>query len=235
MVLRLDRILTGAGVKDVFDFNGKIKESYLNTIDSYYDKLNKGNHKELLFYKSNPQTETVDSISHLIRRFERESNIKLDVVVLDYADLLKGAIGGDNEAQNGELLFQKLSKMANERDVLLITGTQLNRQAKFADVKTLAYIEGSKRKENTIAFGVTLNASPEEKKEGFLRIYLDKVRNSYGYPDDFIYLKYNLKNMKLNPENDVEKAQHLSLIDSSGSQQSMSLRDKVKKIIPNRV
>ena len=119
---------------------------------------------------------------------------------------------------------------------MIWTASQLNRQAQFADVKTLENIEGSKRKMNTIALGLTINASEEERKEGYMRLYLDKVRNTFGYNDRFLYLKYNLKNMKLREETDLELADHKTLVEQylQGNKANNARRFSVMKKKPGQ-
>lgn len=217
-VLRFDRILTNTSIKDVFDNEGKIKDSYLTRISNYYHAVNAGNnHGEIYFEKSTPLTLNVDDIRQMINTVEREKQTKIEVIILDYADLLKKQSYSDNEAQSGELLFQDLVKLAQETNTLIFTATQLNRGSGLADVKTMDNIEGSYRKKNTIAFGATLNATHEERQKGYIRLYLDKVRNNYGFDDDFLYLKYDKKSMRLHAESPQEQAEHKSLVEQAGN------------------
>lgn len=217
-VLRFDRILTNTSIKDVFDDEGKIKDSYLTRISNYYHAVNAGtNHGEIYFEKSTPLTLNVDDIRQMINTVEREKQTKIEVIILDYADLLKKQSYSDNEAQSGELLFQDLVKLAQETNTLIFTATQLNRGSGLADVKTMDNIEGSYRKKNTIAFGATLNATHEERQKGYIRLYLDKVRNNYGFDDDFLYLKYDKKSMRLHAESPQEQAEHKSLVEQAGN------------------
>lgn len=217
-VLRFDRILTNTSIKDVFDDEGKIKDSYLTRISNYYHAVNAGNnHGEIYFEKSTPLTLNVDDIRQMINTVEREKQTKIEVIILDYADLLKKQSYSDNEAQSGELLFQDLVKLAQETNTLIFTATQLNRGSGLADIKTMDNIEGSYRKKNTIAFGATLNATHEERQKGYIRLYLDKVRNNYGFDDDFLYLKYDKKSMRLHAESPQEQAEHKSLVEQAGN------------------
>lgn len=217
-VLRFDRILTNTSIKDVFDDEGKVKNSYLTRISNYYHAVNAGNnHGEIYFEKSTPLTLNVDDIRQMINTVEREKQTKIEVIILDYADLLKKQAYSDNEAQSGELLFQDLVKLAQETNTLIFTATQLNRGSGLADVKTMDNIEGSYRKKNTIAFGATINATHEERQKGYIRLYLDKVRNNYGFDDDFLYLKYDKKSMRLHAESPQEQAEHKSLAEQAGN------------------
>ena len=137
---------------------------------------------------------------------------------MDYADLLKKSSSSvANEAQIGEILYQDLSKLAHELDLVLITGTQLNRSSGDQDVKNMGSIEGSYRKINIVSLALTVNSNKQEFEKGYMRFYIDKARSRFGYPDNFIYLKYNLKNMLLVEETPQELSEHRSLAGSDSS------------------
>lgn len=210
-LLRFDRLLTDSSAKDVFDDHGKIRQSYLDKLKNYYSQDHDGGN--IYFVKSTPRTMTVDDIGQLITREEREHNCKIDVVILDYADLLSKQGLPDSEAQAGDILFQNLVKVAQEKEVIIFTATQLNRGSFQTETLTMSNIEGSYRKKNTIAFGATLNSKGEERNQGRIRWYLDKIRNNYAKDNDqFLYLKYDLKTMKLLPESPSEVEEHKNLV-----------------------
>lgn len=226
-VLRFDRVITNSSLEDVFNPNGTIKQDYVTRVAHYYDKVNQNNnHGEIYFEKSTPLTMNVDDIRQMISTVEREKQTKVNVIILDYADLLKKNQYSDNEAQAGELLFQDLVKLAQETNTLIFTGTQLNRGSGLADVKTMDNIEGSYRKKNTIAFGATLNATPEERKKGYIRLYLDKVRNNFGFDDDFLYLRYDKKSMRIHAESPEEQEDHKATINA---QDNVKTKNKIDK------
>ena len=214
-VLRFDQILTNTDIKEVFNPDGSIRQDYLSRISNYYRAIQSGNdHGNIYFEKSTPLTLNVDDIRQMVNTVEREKQTKIEVIILDYADLLKKRSYSDNEAQAGELLFQDLVKLAQETNTLIFTATQLNRGSGLDDVKTMDNIEGSYRKKNTIAFGATLNSSPAERKKGYIRLYLDKVRNNYGFDDNFLYLRYDKRSMRLHAESPQEQADHKTTIES---------------------
>jgi len=134
----------------------------------------------------------------------------------------------DNEAVQGEELFQNLSKLAQEENVILITGTQLNRSAGSQEVMTLESIEGSYRKINTTAFAGTLNGTKEERDGGFMRIYLDKIRNRF-VSDDYMLFKFDKGTMLLTDETDAEKVEHMSLINQDASNMKAQRRAEYAK------
>ena len=235
-VLRFDRIITNTGIKEAFNPDGTIQDSYIQRVRHYYEAVNKNdNHGEIYFEKSTPLTLNVDDIRQMVNTVEREKQTKIEVIILDYADLLKKSDYSDSEAQAGELLFQDLVKLAQETGTLIFTATQLNRTNGIADVKTMDNIEGSYRKKNTIAFGATLNSNQEERKKGYIRLYLDKVRNNFGFDDDFLYLRYDKKSMRLHAETPSEQEEHKSLVDANHTEgkPKISKNDSLENVINN--
>lgn len=226
-VLRFDRVITNSGIKEAFNPDGTIRDSYIQRVKHYYEAVNQNdNHGQIFFEKSTPLTMNVDDIRQMISTVEREKQTKVNVIILDYADLLKKNQYSDNEAQAGELLFQDLVKLAQETNTLIFTATQLNRTNGIADVKTMDNIEGSYRKKNTIAFGATLNATPEERKKGYIRLYLDKVRNNFGFDDDFLYLRYDKKSMRIHAESPEEQEDHKATINAQANVKTQNKIDK---------
>lgn len=227
-VLRFDRVMTNASVDEVFyRETGEIKPEFISRMKNFYGAVNAGgDHGQIYFEKSTPLTLSVDDLRQMVNSIEREKGTKIEVIILDYADLLKKQAYSDSEAQAGELLFQDLVKLAQETNTLIFTATQLNRGSGLAEVKTMDNIEGSYRKKNTIAFGATINATPEERKKGYVRLYLDKVRNNYGFDDNFLYLQYDKRSMRIHAENQSTQADHKATIESSNPQPA---RAKINK------
>lgn len=211
--LRLDRMVLNSGIEDTFDLDGGVKSSFINKVTAIYPKVNPSSHGALRIIKTTPNSLDVDGLRQLIVSYTRKDKINYDVIILDYADLLKqtnDTFGHESEA--GQRLFQNLAKLAGETNTLLITGSQLNRNSWNSDIKTISDVEGSYRKINICSFVGTINTTDEEKTKGFFRIYLDKCRNSYGYPDKLMYMKYDLHSMKFHEDNNMELLTHKSLV-----------------------
>ena len=119
-----------------------LNPEYINKLQSYYHNLSTvGGHGKVYFKKSTPFALKVDDLKQMILSVERLNDIKIDVVVLDYSDLLKRQEYSENEAKTGESLFKDLVKLAQQTDTLIITATQLNRGANIKDVATLLRYE----------------------------------------------------------------------------------------------
>lgn len=230
MLLRFDKLFLNVSNNQVFN-KGKVTPQYIKYQQELYKKAmekHKENPLNLVFRQEVPNSLTLDDMENILIDEERRRGIKFDVLIVDYADLLKKR-RADNESAVGEELFQGLSKIAGLHNVLLWTGSQLNRSAGVADVKTVDNVEGSYRKINICEFWATINTSKEEREAGYMRWHIDKLRNLYGnYSDDFIYWKLDQKNYKLLDETQQQHEEHVELIEG-GKKQSAELKQKVKK------
>jgi archaellum biogenesis ATPase FlaH len=213
--LRFDRIITDSGMKDVFDKEGNARQDYLNKMKTTYREMDKSQYGKLIFEKHMTHTLTVDDLDNRIKVIEREANVKFDVLILDYADLLKfkkGNFDAASVSNAGEDLFEELTRIAQEHEIVIMTGAQLNRGVADSDTLTMELVQGSYKKKNVIAFGATINATREEKQQGYVRLYLDKVRNDYGFEDRFLYMQYDRKTMKLHAESADQVEEHKALV-----------------------
>lgn len=227
MLIRFDKLFLNVNNKGLFDSNGNINPEFLaKQSKAYKDYEN----KNLIYHYDAPNTLTLEDLEDLLITEERKNQIKFDVVIVDYADLLKHE-EYSNESLSGEKLFQGLNKIANEHDVLLLTGSQLNRTNVEADVKTLANVQGSYRKVNVCAAWFTINSTKAEKEKGYIRFYKDKIRNRYGKNDseDFIYLKVLPGTQKFEDETVDELEDHKATVKGADTK---DYKDDIKKAKP---
>lgn len=221
-MLRFDRLISNASINDAMTEKGEIKPSFTEAVNKFLRgtgvQKHYPNHGLLSMLKGRPNQVTVDDVRQTIINTEQELGKSLDVVVLDYADLLRKPGGSAfSEAQVGEQLFQDLVNLAQEQNIVLLTGAQLNRENGNVETRTLEQVEGAYRKKNVIAMGMTLNRNQQEYEEGRFRLYIDKLRNNYGNQEQFLYLKYQLKNMKLLAESPQEIEHHKGISGRDGS------------------
>ena len=88
-----------------------------------------------------------------------------------------------SESDAGGKLYEGVRALAQKYDYVCWVLSQLNRGAFSQEVKTAEFIEGSKKKINAVELALTINQTKEERKHGFLRLHVDKVR----YPDGNIF------------------------------------------------
>lgn len=228
MLVRFDRLAMDVSTNEIFDENHHVRPEFINRQQVSYPKFTDNCH--LVYKAERPDVVTLDRLQQIINNEERRHKFKFDVVIVDYADLMRNFGYKGNEALGGEKLFQGLSRIAHDSNVLLWTASQLNRTSNSADVKTIENVEGSYRKINICSLWLTINVNKDEREQGFIRFHIDKLRNLYGnYDDNFLYLKINQGTFKLLAETESERQEHKGLADQ---RQAETVKDKVKKTDP---
>ena len=110
-------------------------------------------------------------------------NKKPDVVIVDYADLLRGP---QKEKRHEELeeIIEDLRGMAGEYEVPVYTASQINRSGAEDDIITGTKIAGSFSKMMTADFVVSLSRKIEDKLAGTGRWHV--IKNRFG-PDGMTF------------------------------------------------
>lgn len=169
------------------------------------------------FYRQPPHTLSIDGLEQVIAKIQLINSVKLDVVIIDYPDLLINNHAIGDVSEDGGTLYEYLRKMGQDFDVITWLATQLNRGSQSADTKTMEFVEGSKKKLNAVEFAATINATKDERMAGYLRLHIDKVRNPEGYAE-FVGLKVEGDRQKVRDyKTDDERRYHESLVEEAGS------------------
>lgn len=110
-------------------------------------------------------------------------NKKPDVVIVDYADLLRGP-AKEKRYEELEEIMEDLRGMAGEYEVPVYTASQINRSGADDDVITGTKIAGSFSKMMTADFVVSLSRKIEDKLAGTGRWHV--IKNRFG-PDGMTF------------------------------------------------
>lgn len=131
----------------------------------------------LYLLKYPPYTMTVADLQYSMTDLTVNQGINLDVMVIDYPDLMSYDIR-EGESEAGGKLFASIRGIGQEFDVITWVLTQLNRTTYGTKLYTEAHLEGSYRKQNALEFLGIINQEHEEFEAGFTRLYVAKARNT---------------------------------------------------------
>lgn len=217
MIGRLLSLLGRAKMNQLVNFTeGHINYTRDKTLlTALQDRYKKGMLGNLTLAKSTTGEETVDDIEQYIINYGSIHGKMPDVVIIDYPSLLKNdnLNNGVGEYRAEGMLFEQIRGMADRTNTLVWVANQANRMADTADLVTSFNIEGSKQKLNTVELCVSLNQTPAEKSNGYVRFYLDKVRNATDLPDDrMIYMKVNEKGISYENETQTDRDNHEEIV-----------------------
>ena len=107
-----------------------------------------------------------------------------DVVIVDYADLLRPISHGAEKRHDLESIYEELRGMATEFNCAFITASQTNRGGLNAEVITMESISEAFNKCFVADFIFSLSRTPQDKQANSGRIFIAKNRNG---PDGLVF------------------------------------------------
>lgn len=132
-----------------------------------------------LFVKKYPtKGATVDNMKMYIRRIELLYSIKVDMVIVDYGAIIKPKKNFADKRNIIEGNYEDLRAMADELNVAMVTGAQGTRSSLSKKVVTIEDLAECFAIANTADIIFALCQTIKEKKEGKIRGFLAKVRDS---------------------------------------------------------
>lgn len=175
MVLKFEQAMLRQARSTIIS-GGNLNTAQFDTNQAVYKKYREkfGN---LYFARYSPRTVTPAKIEQLISDVKLRKGQQVDVVIIDYPDLLRNPNATGNESEDGGKLAEEMRRIGQDYNVVMWTASQLNRSAYSARIKTAEHMEGSLRKKNAAELILVVNQWKEEYEAGFLRLYADKVRN----------------------------------------------------------
>lgn len=217
MVGRLLSLLSNAKMSKLVDFNKKHINYKVDKalLDLFQDRYKKGMLGNFTLAKSTPHTETVASIEQYLVNYGTIHGKMPDVVIIDYPSLLNNKYLAKNVSEYSAegMMFEQLRGLAERTNTIMWVANQANRMADTVDTVTSFAIEGSKQKLNTVELCISLNQSPKEKTNGFIRFHLDKVRNATNLPEDrMIYMKVNSNSISYENETQTDRDNHIEIV-----------------------
>jgi len=213
--MRIDSMVTGVGTKEIF-----------KDIDSVEMKVKMiGKKAGMLQIKYMPSGKTVNDIRAYIKEYEIRVGKKVDVLLVDYLDLLM-PIGKKISAENlfvkDKYVSEELRNLAMEKKILLVTAAQLNRGAVEEVEFDHSHISGGLSKIQTAdnVFGIFTSRAMRER--GRYQIQLMKTRSSSGVGQK-VDLEFNIESLKISdlPEDEQES-------NGTSSRGSSSLIESIK-------
>lgn len=185
-------------------------ETYAKILKSY-EKARGNKLGELVFTRYSPNTVTIPDLRQIISNVIVTQGKKIDVILIDYPDLLEydESMG---ESASGGRLYEDLRAITQEFNTIMWSASQLNRAAPNDEgLLTVKNVSGSYRKVNAVELWLTVNTKPVERDEGYSRIYVDKARHAPTATQVFS-LKVDKLTANVRAETEQEKAEHEALL-----------------------
>ena len=237
--MRLDSMVSGYAVKEI-----------MRNVDDVDLKVRmKGKSAGKFRVKQMPSGITANDIRAFLREYEIQSGVKVDALLVDYLDLMMpiaAKISAENLFVKDKYVSEELRNLAMERNILLVTASQLNRAAVEEIEFDHSHIAGGISKINTADNVVGIFTSNAMRERGRYQIQFMKTRSSSGVGSK-VDLKFNPDTLRIEDledgDDDAQTVTSTGLIDQlkrSGSikadepaaadavSQSLQLRDFLK-------
>jgi replicative DNA helicase len=229
MILKFEQSMLRQNKSDILT-GRTLNEERFEQLQNFY-KSNRDQFGNLFFARYSPQMITPAKVEQLISDVILRMGVNLDVVIIDYPELLRNPNAKGNEADDGGKLFEEMRRIAQDYNVVMWTAAQMNRTSYSAAIRTSEHMEGSHRKKNAAELVLTVNQTPEEYNAGFIRLYADKVRNPPEGPyDRMIGLKVVGSQMTVRDyRTDQEKSEHQAVLEAADSAMEQSFKNRKKE------
>ena len=196
--MRIDAMTTGISTKEIF-----------KDLDDVEMKVRIiGKKAGALQIKYMPSGKTANDLRAYMKEFEIKTGRKIDVMLVDYLDLLMPAsrkISAENLFIKDKYVSEELRNLAMEKQCILVTAAQLNRGAVEEVEFDHSHISGGLSKIQTAdnVFGIFTSRAMRER--GRYQIQLMKTRSSSGVGMK-IDLEFNLESLKISdlPEDEQD-------------------------------
>ena len=162
------------------------KEKIANLMESIPGELN------VKYYPV--KTVSAQSLKYYIDRYVTLTGKKIDLVIVDYADLLKPIEADKNGSsyQDSGGIYEELRMIAGELNVPVITVSQTNRGGATEDIVQAHNIADSYKKIMTADFVFSLMRNLDDKANNTAKIHI--IKNRFGPDGMTLYSKFNSGN-----------------------------------------
>ena len=237
--MRLDSMVSGYAAKEIM--------KNMDDVDLKVRMKGKGAGKFRV--KQMPSGINANDIRAFLREYEIQSGVKVDALLVDYLDLMMpiaAKISAENLFVKDKYVSEELRNLAVERQMLLVTASQLNRAAVEEIEFDHSHIAGGISKINTADNVVGIFTSNAMRERGRYQIQFMKTRSSSGVGSK-VDLKFNPDTLRIEDleegDEDAQTVTSIGLLDQlkrSGSikaeepdaadtvSQSLQLRDFLK-------
>ena len=163
--LRFDSYFSGVAINDVPNQGDKVKQDVTSKVNGR------------LFIKEFPtKTATVQTIRSYVQRLTATKEFVPDMILVDYADLLKSARGFGEKRHELESVYEELRALSQELNVIVITADQTNRSGLDMEIVTLASISEAYAKATVCDVILTVSRKMEDRQANTGRIFIAKSR-----------------------------------------------------------
>jgi replicative DNA helicase len=214
--MRIDSMTTGITTRDIF-----------KNIDDVEMKVKMIGKKAGAFQvKYMPSGKTTNDIRAYLKEFEIKTGKKIDVLLVDYLDLLMPVgkrISAENLFVKDKYVSEELRNLAMELQCVFVTAAQLNRGAVEEVEFDHSHISGGLSKIQTADNVIGIFTSRAMRERGRYQLQLMKTRSSSGVGQK-VDLEFNIETLRITdlPEDEQEST-------NGGNRGNSSIIESIKR------
>lgn len=122
---------------------------------------------------------TIPALSAYLDQLENQQNFIPDVLIVDYADLMK--LDSNNLRVSTGIIYRDLRGIAVERNIAVASASQTNREGENARIVTLKLLGEDYSKAATADIIISYNQTPEERALNLARLFIAKNRDEEAH------------------------------------------------------
>ena len=214
--MRIDSMTTGITTRDIF-----------KNIDDVEMKVKMiGKKSGALQVKYMPSGKTANDIRAYLKEFEIKTGKKVDVLLVDYLDLLMPVgkkISAENLFVKDKYVSEELRNLAMELQCVFVTASQLNRGAVEEVEFDHSHISGGLSKIQTADNVIGIFTSRAMRERGRYQLQLMKTRSSSGVGQK-VDLEFNIETLRIT-DLDEDESESTNGSNRGGS----SVLDQIKR------
>jgi replicative DNA helicase len=207
--MRLDSMVSGYGAREIM--------RNMDDVDLKVRMKGKGAGKFRVKYM--PSGINANDVRAFLREYEIQAGVKVDCLLVDYLDLMmpiNGKVSAENTFIKDKFVSEELRNLAAERDILMVTASQLNRAAVEEIEFDHSHIAGGISKIQTADNVIGIFTSNAMRDRGRYQIQFMKTRSSSGVGSK-VDLKFNPDTLRIEDleegEEDADTVASTALID----------------------
>lgn len=206
------------------------KKNWQKVIEAL-NMFNKLENRGQLYIKEYPtRTCTPDMIRSYLTKIIMTKNIRPDLIILDYPDIMKPSRGYAERRHELEVLYEDIRAIASEFNCAIWGASQANRGSLSKKTVTIADLAESFAKAAVCDFAIAISQTREEKSQGRLRYFVAKHRTGRDNETVCCKVDYPKMTVKFDPEFQEEfQAQESEYFDDSGEATKKKRKKKTEK------
>lgn len=196
VMTRYDCLVAGKPIIDIINSPAEVINGYVKKFTEEHPK------SRLLLKEFPPEVLTKEMLSLYIKRKIMSSGMKPDLIIVDYADLMKSSVKNTERRSDLGMIYRQLKALASEFSCPVWTASQINRAGYDRAESDISNLSESWEKAMIADLVLVARQTREEFTANKLRLYVGKNRS--GAARGEIACKISYRHMRIEESDEVQ-------------------------------